>query len=278
MKNTRLISDQIQNFGYGTITYSKDLKTQIQKLAFLFKSFCDQSLNHKLLIPFEESGGYEYKTKEDSLDAKEDFHITKEYSFPLILNPNMKDDAFVSFAKNILGEKELFEMLKEISSHFLRMTVKNFPKYALDPNGWVLRFLHYFAQDGDLAYQHFDKGGHTLHLYESAPGLECFWKDNWNPISFSENEAVFFPGGLAQLVSQCELKALWHRVVATEESAKIGRYSMVLFNDYPKYLYTYNKEKFGPVQKAFNLGENYLMTPSKFIEYFTERKIMLDAR
>jgi len=54
----------------------------------------------------------------------------------------------------------------------------------------------------------------------------------------SESQTVIIPGMQMQLRSSGDLRALWHRVVATPKTAELGRYSAVSFiqfKDTPKY-------------------------------------------
>lgn len=275
------VKSQLRDLGFARAGYPSEFKKAAQNIALNWRSFYVQNPKHKNLIIFDETGGYEEKNKvidPQLLDYKEDFHVTLKYDFKTgSFNPSSADLLFLETSRNFL---EYFEpQIRLIAKHLTELTYKNFSKYALNSDGWTLRFLHYYPQKGkNLAHYHLDKGGHTIHLYESCPGLECFWKGQWRPVSFSKDEMVFFPGIIGQHLSHGELKALSHRVVSSKESKAVGRVSIVLFNDYVDYPYVFNKELFGPTQKAFQPGQNYDMDHRDFSKFMTERKILMDAR
>ncbi len=129
-------------------------------------------------------------------------------------------------------------------------------------DAWTFRYLHYFgdrAVGDETALPHVDKGGFTLHLFESCPGLQYLNFDKtWQEMPVSDRETVIIPGLQLQFKSKNELKALCHRVVATEYSAEKGRYSMVCFIPLKQTL-VYNKAGSGRTQE-FAPGFNYEMS------------------
>lgn len=265
--------------GYLKVTFSKEVNQLVNEAISKWRMFYKQSLNHKELIPFGEYGGYENKDQikhPEYLDHKENFHITPTYQFPVYVNPTKIDEAFITTAQN------LFYVIKpslvEAAEMFSELTGLDFVSIANHLDGFTLRFLHYYPQENKtLAHYHPDKGGHTFHLYDSTPGFEKFWNNKWSNINFTHDEMVFFTGLLGQYFSKCTLKALAHRVVSSNESRSIGRDSIVLFNDYPTFNMTYNKEKFGPTQKAFLPGQNYNMEFKEFSKFF-KRRGLIDSR
>ncbi len=274
------ISQQLGWNGYATVSYPTNVKIAVNKVNSAWKSFCAQSPAHKGLITFDHTGGYENKNKREDpnlRENKENFHITLKYTFPLSVNPSPEDIALLKAVHELLVIIEPW--LKEIDRILSICSGVDFSMYNADNVGRVLRLIHCYAQDVEiLAPDHPDKGGHTLHLNESTSGLQGYWGNRWNNIDFSPNETVFFPGLLGQHLSNCKLKALTHRVVSNEESRKNGRYSMVLFNDYPNYPFKYGVTGKGyiPTQEMFTPGSHYNMSFDEFNHFFTP-KLFQDA-
>ncbi len=259
--------------GYSTIEYPERLKNIVFAAIEAWQKFCEQPAEIKERIPFMNGKGYENKDKNQNpefLDHKENFEITCNYDFPLHLKPTPAETRLFLVTSKLFNElmpisEKITEMLQEITGH-------GFTRFGNNKINLKLRLLHYYPQDEPvLAHFHLDKGGHTLHLYDSVKGLEAFWNNEWRHLEFTENEIAFFPGLLAQHFSQCQVKALCHRVVSSEESKKYGRYSLVVFCDYPEHPYRYDKERFKSTQKAFIPGENYAMSVLEFNKLFTFR-------
>ena len=135
---------------------------------------------------------------------------------------------------------------------------------------WFLRFIHYFGgrrEDDEIATSHADKCGFTLHLMESDPGLQFLdFQNKWNDVPVSTGETVIIPGMRLQYRSKNELKALYHRVVATPETAEAGRFSMVLFVHLCR-TPEYDKKRAGRLQE-FPPGFNYEMPFEEFSKLF----------
>lgn len=266
--------------GFAKIHYPASVKRATDNLVKAWIAFCQQSQNHKSLIPFEKNGGYENKdqTIDPSFrDHKEDFHLTRHYDFPSSFNPSPADITLLATGMQLFQEirpclTQVAEMLSDATGiDFVKLAVEN-------EDGWILRLLHYPPQQNEmLAVYHPDKGGHTFHLHDSTPGFERFWNNEWQSMSFTEEEMVFFPSMLAQYYSKCFLKALGHRVTSSMQSRTKGRYSIVLFNDYPTGEVRYDKETWGPTQERFLPGENYDMGFDEFKKFFIAR-VLQDAR
>ena len=117
-----------------------------------------------------------------------------------------------------------------------------------------------------LAKPHPDKSGFTFHLHESLPGLQVLGRDHvWYDVPLSARETIVFPGMQLQYKDH-DLKALWHRVVATP-GAEHGRYSMVYFVEF-KRTPEYKKKDFGSAQELA-LGSTYSMSPDEFRAMFS---------
>ena len=101
----------------------------------------------------------------------------------------------------------------------------------------------------------------------SDPGLQHFtFEKEWEDMPVSSGETVIIPGMRLQYRSHNELKAVYHRVVATKETARTGRFSIVCFI-HPKNTAQYNKEKAGRLQE-FQPGFNYEMSFEEFAKLF----------
>jgi len=136
---------------------------------------------------------------------------------------------------------------------------------------WILRLLWYPPgyQAGDLiAKDHCDKGGGTIHLFETSAGVERLTLDTkeWVPFPVGAGETAVFSGLRMQYVTSGESKALYHRVVATEETALYGRFSSVLFLNLAGVPY-YDKSRLGSTQNL-SAGFNYDMPFDEFMHYF----------
>jgi len=82
----------------------------------------------------------------------------------------------------------------------------------------------------------------------------------------SGGETAIIPGMRLQYRSGNKLKAIYHRVVATEKTAKEGRFSVVCFV-HLKNTPEYNKQKAGRLQE-FMPGFNYDMPFEEFKKLF----------
>ena len=131
--------------------------------------------------------------------------------------------------------------------------------------------MHYFGDQqagAEIAAAHADKGGFTLHLYESDTGLQYYSQDEreWEEMPVDHSETVIIAAMQLQFRSEGEIKALYHRVVATERTAKIGRYSMVCFIPF-EFTPQYNKNAYGSMQ-THNAAFNYDISHDEFRKYF----------
>lgn len=186
--------------------------------------------------------------------------IANQRTFPFLNNAKILLDQMepliLGFAESIEKEYGLKDLVDEVK---------------IGKPYWILRYLHYFAnqkQGTEIAAPHADKGGISLHLYESHRGLQYYCsKDlSWKPMPVHPKQTVIFPSLQLQLRSEGELNALYHRVVATEETQHVGRFSMVCFiclENTPKY----RKGALGNVQSQ-KIGFNYSLSPTEFREYF----------
>ncbi len=267
----------LRKLGYSKTQYPEDVRVAVQKVVKAWNEFCAQPREHKELIVFGKTGGYENKDRRitpESRDHKEDFHITLGYEFQEGFQATKADTELIKAGKGLLSimrgslVKTAEILTKETGVDYVELATKH-------DEAWVLRLLHYYPGNMDSipAHDHCDKGGHTHHLYDSTPGFEYYWEGEWRPLRFTEEEMVFFPGLLGQYYSYNNgesehLPASCHRVVSTTEIVDDGRVSLVLFNDYKKSTVTYDKAKWGPTQNVFPPGANYKMSFDEFSQYF----------
>ena len=272
-KNTSKIKNELDKFGYGIIDYPESLKNTVSELMKNFKSFCDQSLEHKQNLSYQNSMGYENRDRTinpESVDHKESFYIKAGYEMPRAFLPSKIDEDFVSSCKNLLDET--FELIMSTTEIFSEIAGVDLQQY-FDRSALTLRTIHYYPDSStEIAHHHVDRGGQTYHLFETTDGLEAYWQGKWNKIIFDQNQMIYFPCIQAQYASRCELKGLCHRVVSNNDSMQYGRYSLVLFIDYNKLPYKYSMNKKGPIEKAFMPGQNYVMPFSELENYLEEKK------
>jgi isopenicillin N synthase-like dioxygenase len=129
----------------------------------------------------------------------------------------------------------------------------------------TLRFLHYLpgTKSDILAMPHIDKGGPTLHLYESDTGLEYLDQGkSWRELPLGGDLTVCFGGLTQQYVSG--VPALCHRVIATARTEAEGRFSIVCFTELP----LEPKIKRGIRLSQFSAGFNYNMSKSELSDLF----------
>lgn len=263
------------------VKYDPSLRVAVEEAMKTWEAFTQLPSEKKVLFGYtadaKTSGnGYELKL-EGSLDRKEDCH----------LRMNVRDELLIEAAKadSVIGPAfvdaalKVNELMGSMVRDFARSVEHEYsiPGFEEDVMSyqprWLLRFLHYFGDrhPGDeIAAPHQDKGGFTLHLYESHQGVEYLTYDTkeWKPLPLSHDQTVIIPGMGLQNRSKCQLQALVHRVIATEETASTGRYSAVCFFNF-NHARFFDKTRFGP-QQAYAPGFFYGMPFEEFDKYFID--------
>jgi isopenicillin N synthase-like dioxygenase len=271
----------LETRGYANVPYPIGLRAKVQEAVYAWKGFCALTNETKQLISYSGdknvSGvGYELKLDQGATkDLKEDFHIRlteQDFLDKEAKKVGLAATTFVdkAFELNVLVAPVIQEFAEAAESAF---AMPDFVADVEEKHPRVLiRFLHYFGgrQSGDeLAVPHVDKGGFTLHLYESHPGLEYLTKERtWSPMAFSGDETAIIPAMRLQYRAENRLKATCHRVVANEESARDGRFSVVCFVDFAKTPY-YDKVRSGRLQDQL-MGFNYNIPFTDFKKMFVE--------
>lgn len=266
------------------VTYREALRTGVAEAVRAWMAFCalppelkqrfDYTKDHKV-----SGNGYELKL-DGIFDRKEDFHLRVSARDWLLEQADLVDGEHSSvtrefvekaLAVNELMRDTLYDFALAVETHY---GIKGFADdvMARKPS-WLLRFLHYFGErvPGDeFAAPHVDKGGFTLHLYESHDGVEMLDFDTkiWEPLPLSHDQTVIFAGMGLQHRAECTLRALCHRVMANEETAGAGRYSAVAFIGFEHSMY-WDKDTFGRMQD-YAPGAFYDMPFGDFTTYFIE--------
>lgn len=261
--------------GLVDVSYTTGLRSTVVSTAESWKLFCSLPRELKEKFVYLDNTGFEFKEEPGATkDLKENFHVTVN-SLPRLHEIaegtfDEKSIKFINDAENLVTMAEPFitEFAEKIEKDF---SVPGFKDDCLQrKNNWTVRYLHYFGnrkEGEEIASPHADKGGFTLHLFESAPGLQYLdYEKDWKEMPVSEGETVIIPAMQLQFRSENKLKALCHRVVATADTASTGRYSMVLFVDFTNTA-RYNKEGKGRMQD-FTPGFNYEMPFEEFSKLF----------
>ncbi|MBI5126417.1 MAG: isopenicillin N synthase family oxygenase [Candidatus Taylorbacteria bacterium] len=268
----------LETEGLVRLIYPADLRAGVNETVKLWKQFTALPLSTKQGLPYSDGGtgvGYEYKSGVGkNADHKENFDVTTAGLTWLEQNAAQVEDTialnFIQHATNLVG------LMKPTVLEFARQTeeafgLEGFAREVEESEpGFFVRFIHYFGdrQLGDeTASAHIDQSGFTLHLYESAPGLQCMTYDGvWTDMPVSEGETVIINSTQMQLRSHGKLRALCHRVIATPETAQTGRFSAVCFVKL-KNTPVYDKDRHGRLQEK-PPGFNYAMSFAEFSELF----------
>lgn len=268
----------LERLGALYITYDPRLRARVAEAMKAADAFWALPDERKVLFgysPDTKVSGNGYELKRDGLDRKEDCH----------LRVNMRDELLLESAKAhpeigpafVEAALKVNELLPDVVRDFARMVereygVEHFEEDVMaQQSQWLLRFLHYFGdrKPGEVfAAAHPDKGGFTLHLYESDGGVEYFdyATRTWRPLPLAHDQTVMFPGMGLQHRSRCRLRALTHRVMVEESTAALGRTSAVCFLGFKNTRY-YNKPKFGSTQGLVQKGGPDLFYDMPFAEF-----------
>jgi len=264
--------------GFVILSYPTNLRSSVSKTIESWKKFCSLPIETKKGLPYSNSAygvGYELKDGSGNKgDRKENFDVTIAGSAWLEKHAkNIKNPIAFEFIENATA---LVTVLKPIVLNFARQSqeafnIKGFvDEVEQSEDAFFVRFIHYFGNREiaeETATAHADQSGFTLHLFESAHGLQCLSYDGkWIEMPVSDGETVIIPAIQMQLRSKNELKALCHRVVANQETSEAGRYSAVCFvqlKNTPKY----DKETHGRLQEK-KPGFNYDLSHEEFSKLF----------
>ena len=266
----------LQKDGFVVVKYPATLREEVRAAMTSWAAFCQLPMDTKKTL----SGGdrirdFGYMLRADTgpnSESKEQFHVSRNQIEHLrhIALGIKKTSAliFIEAAdRMLLGTSKIIQNFAAGVSQ-----VYNLPGFEADVmssvDRWTFRYLHYFGGE-TLAFPHADRGGFTLHLYEDLEGGDYLGFDGvWRAWPVTSTQTIIFPSMGLQLRSENRLKALWHRVRSTGESAKRGRFSMVAFIDF-KQPYRYNDAK--KRMQDFPPGFNYQISKEEFESLFVPR-------
>lgn len=272
------ISD-LKSKGFVVLAYPPALRQAVSSAVESWREFCALPTEVKQSLPYSnDSDGVGYELKDgvgNKADRKENADIATGDADWLKAHPETIGNPV---ARNFIEQATgLVALMKPTILEFAHQAEKEFglegfaDEVDQSEQVFFVRFIHYFGDrkvGEEIATAHPDQSGFTLHLFESDPGLQCLTLADrqWIDMPVSEGETVIIPSLQMQLRSKGELTALYHRVVATPETAAGGRYSAVCFVQLactPKY----NKAKHGRLQEKPE-GFNYGLSDEGFAELF----------
>lgn len=267
--------------GYVVLKYPENLRSGVENAVGKWIEFSQLPKSDKKLFGYNNDCGVGFELKEvegKTLDLKENFHYTEKGEKWLLEEAKKVQNktGLSRIIPFIESSASLVSVMKPVVVGFAEMIEK---EYGLDgfakevaegQDTWYFRFIHYFGnrEVGDVtATAHTDKSGFTLHLYESHAGLQCLsFSGNWENMPVNVGKTVIIPSMQLQLKSEGAMKALCHRVIATPETADMGRISAVCFIPFV-HTPRYNKDGVGRLQET-EPGFNYKMLHEDFKKYF----------
>lgn len=265
--------EELKTRGFVTLEYPPELRGCVQKAIESWQRFCELPESQKLLLAggdrINDFGYMRRRDKGATADNKELFHALKKEMPSLATKAAaIEDERAVKF---IHAVDQLIMVIEPVVVSFAALTERHYGLAGFEEavrtstDRWVFRYIHYLPGE-TLANAHADRGGFTLHLYENAPGGEYLdFNKNWQPWPVSEEQTIIFPSMVLQHLSKGELKALWHRVVSTEETRAVGRFSMVAFIDFH---HTHRFDDSTKRLQDFEQGFNYDMPFTEFEKLF----------
>lgn len=268
----------LKNKGFVILSYPEELKGAVSDTVKSWKKFCDLPTWVKKNLPYSNNAdgvGYELKDGVGNKgDRKENFDVTT--SGVSWLEKNIDEIKNPTALKFIRQATALVPILKPSILKFAEASekafgIKGFKKEVeASEGGFFVRFIHYFGERSlgeEIAVAHTDQSGFTFHLFESEQGFQCLGYDRkWIDIPITTGGTVIIPSMQMQLKSKGILNATCHRVIATEKTMKIGRYSAVCFIQL-KNTRKYDKDSHGRLQEK-EPGFNYSMSPKDFSKLF----------
>ena len=258
--------------GFVKINYPSALRAVVSEAMASWQEFCSLSDGRKRSFSgsndrVKDFGYMRRQDKVGKADDKELFEVQRHQLLELAKRAkeigNEKAVTFIHAVGRHVAET--VSLVQTFAAAVEReYDLKGFEKDVMASiDRWTFRYIHYFPGE-NFAHAHADRGGFTLHLFETAAGGEYLSFDGeWLPFPVSDAETIIFPSLILQERSNGELAGLWHRVNSTKETQLTGRFSMVLFVDFvnPR---KWNDSKY----RVQNLepGFNYGRRPDQFPE------------
>ena len=238
---------QIQTKAHAVVPFPVS-KTEFQDAMDRYVAFLALPQVEKDLVYFNidlndgrgcDVGYRRYRREEGKIDNREFFHYhpDAEIRFAQERGRFPELDALLVAMKQIheAATRSMEEVIRALDERFLGLHERFFPNGKV-PN-FALRFLKYdMAVPGEfLAKGHYDRGGCTLALAESAPGLRMGIDDlHLREVVHDEGRALFMPALNFPEFTNGAIPATWHDVVQKGEDAyrdDIARWAIVFFAD-----------------------------------------------
>ncbi len=270
--------------GVAMLPYAPSLKATVEEAALLWQSFCALSLEDKQTLPANSDAagtGYEFKDGiGNHADQKENFDVAtahQSYLEELLARPIGETERRFAHAALALSKQ-----MTPLAAQFAEQVEQEYglsgfcEKVKASENLAFIRFIHYTGgrAAGDfIAEPHTDQSGFTFHLYETDSGCERldYETNEWHDMPVESGKTAVIPAMQLQYESGGELRALAHRVVATEQTKDIGRYAIVCFIRLANSP-VYNKATHGRLQEK-EPGFNYHINPQDFSALFIEPEV-----
>ena len=217
--------------GFVTLSYPKELRDSVEETIDSWHRFCVLPAGIRQKLPYSSSSdGVGYELKEGvgvNADRKENFDITVGGKKWLRENGHLVDGAVSEFVEKATN---LVDRVKPTILDFARQSEKAFglkgfyEEVAKSEDAFFFRFIHYFGDrtpGQEIAAPHADQSGFTLHLYESAPGLQRLtYANRWVEMPVSDGQTVIIPAMQMQLRSESKLKASIEQAVASQKRSE----------------------------------------------------------
>ncbi len=244
----KLFKEELRRNAYISVPFSLS-SVELSKAAEEYMVFLrlPQEIKKEMegikINPLDRGSYVGYRRREQQLgdlDEKELFQYNLYFeeffgSKPEVRYPEVA--SFLQSAKNIYTQAALMmqEIIDILEGEFPGIYDQFFHKNI--PPHFYLRFITYsnFVGGNFLAKGHYDRGGCTLALAESGPGLRIGrTADSLQDIGHHEKEVLFFPGILFPELTSDEFVPAWHDVVQKSEYAvddAVARWAIVFFAD-----------------------------------------------
>jgi hypothetical protein len=224
--------------------------------------------------------GIEVKLRGTSFDHKLVMHTTLD-SILQQLKVAQRIDTSGALESFLLAARDILLLVYEPARGYAELLEKTYElpgfteQVLAEKRTWMLRYLYYppgsVRPPGDLAKAHADKGGFTFDLLNGDGRFEYLAQTNpleWKKLKARNHMLPVVAGVGLQELTGSRITAVAHRVVATDESYRHGRYAAVCFIDFLKRRH-FNKALYGSQQEQ-PLGWNYEYSPEKFASYFID--------
>ncbi|MEK7510694.1 MAG: hypothetical protein AAB582_00445, partial [Patescibacteria group bacterium] len=222
---------ELERLGALYVTYDPALRKIVAEAMKNWDAFCELPDEQKVLFSYTpdhkvSGNGYELK-REGGIDFKENCHLRMDARDELLRGSALAHPTLgPAFVESALAVNE---RMTEVARDFSRLVEQEYGLEGFEDDvmrmqsRWLFRFLHYFpvqTEGQEIAAPHVDKGGFTLHLYESDPGVEYYdYKTRaWEELPLAHDQTVMFPGMLFQHQSRCRLRELAHLFMATKNT------------------------------------------------------------